>query len=148
MIGKNSPKEIYEKILFSGATEIWKVCDFFTTLTQRGKLPLESTHKDHLTPSFFENEWQFSENPKIDGDTHPFLKSGKITNHHDARARICFLLKWFWAIQLRRNSIFVAETFFRFEKNLFHMHISSSPPQFNPELGDSFDLHLDEKLKL
>ena len=46
--------------------------------------------KDDLTPSFFQNGWHFPENPKIDGDTHPFLKSGKIPNHHGARARIWF----------------------------------------------------------
>ena len=32
--GKSSPTEVYEKILFSSATGIWKVYDFFTTLTQ------------------------------------------------------------------------------------------------------------------
>ena len=43
----------------------------------------------HLTHSFFQGGWHFPENPKIDGDTDPFLKSGKILNHHAAPARIC-----------------------------------------------------------
>ena len=42
-----------------------------------------------LTHSFFQGGWHFPENPKIDGDTDPFLKSGKILNHHAAPARIC-----------------------------------------------------------
>ena len=49
---------------------------------------------------------------KIDGDTDPFLKSGKILNQHAAPARICIFKKYHQAIQLRRNSIFVAEKFF------------------------------------
>jgi hypothetical protein len=43
----------------------------------------------YLTHSFFQGGWHFPENPKIDGDTDPFLKSGKILNHHAAPARIC-----------------------------------------------------------
>ena len=46
----------------------------------------------YLTHSFFQGGWHFPENPKIDGDTDPFLKSGKILNH-DARARISNLKK-------------------------------------------------------
>ena len=46
-----------------------------------------------LTHSFFQSGWHFPENPKIDGDTDPFLKSGKILNHHGARARICIFKK-------------------------------------------------------
>ena len=42
-----------------------------------------------LTHGFFQGGWHFPENPKIDGDTDPFLKSGKILNHHAAPARIC-----------------------------------------------------------
>ena len=42
-----------------------------------------------LTHSFFQGGWHFPENPKIDGDTDSFLKSGKILNHHAAPARIC-----------------------------------------------------------
>ena len=42
-----------------------------------------------LTHSFFQGGWHFPENPKIDGDTDPFLKSGKILNHRVAPARIC-----------------------------------------------------------
>ena len=44
-----------------------------------------------LTHSFFQGGWHFPENPQIDGDADPFLKSGKILNHHGARARMCFL---------------------------------------------------------
>ena len=42
---------------------------------------------------FFQGEWHFPENPKIDGDTARVLKSGKILNHRGARARIRFFKK-------------------------------------------------------
>ena len=48
-----------------------------------------TTNSEFLTHSFFQGGWHFPENPKIDGDTDPFLKSGKILNHHAAPARIC-----------------------------------------------------------
>ena len=43
-----------------------------------------------LTHRFFQIGWHFPDNPKIDGDTHRFLKSGKILNHHGVRREICF----------------------------------------------------------
>ena len=60
----------------------------------RGQVRHQGTAEiEFLTDSFFQNGWHFPENPKIDGDTDPFLKSGKILNHHGARARICFFKK-------------------------------------------------------
>ena len=56
---------------------------------------LEFGHVGHkgLTRSFFQSGWHFPENPKIDGDTDPFLKSSKILNHYAAPARICIFKK-------------------------------------------------------
>ena len=65
-----------------------------------------------LTHPFLQGEWHFPEHPKIAGDTARVLKSCKILNHRGARTRIRFFKKLHQAIQLRRNSIFVAEKFF------------------------------------
>ena len=40
-----------------------------------------------LTHPFFQGEWHFPENLKIDGDTARVLKSGKILNHRGVRAK-------------------------------------------------------------
>ena len=64
---------------------LWPFISILLTYNYQNMIP--STHP------FFQGEWHFPENPKIDGDTAQVLKSGKILNHRGARARIRFFKK-------------------------------------------------------